>query len=155
MQLLLDDPTLSAMDRRRWEMAQSVLEELAVQGQSSEESDAEVPGSTTLFVTVPRYRRRVLGDLFADLDRAIELQTEKVQTEAGKRYRKRAAHIRVRSETKSEGKAISDLPLSCYHRKFIRSLNPVPLQMLNAKPKEIPLFDAWAATQGDSDSMDE
>lgn len=136
-------------------MAQNVIEELEVQGQSSEESDAEVPGSTTLIVTVPRYRRRVLGDLFADLDNEIELQTEKVQKEAGKRYRKRAAHVRVRTGTRSEGKVISDLPMSCYHRKFIRSLNPVPLQMLNAKSKEIPLFDAWAATQGDSDSMEE
>ncbi|KAF9042678.1 hypothetical protein BDP27DRAFT_1374301 [Rhodocollybia butyracea] len=76
------DDLCPASDQRKWEKVEFTLRELGTQGQSSKESDEEAV-EHQLNVTVPFFRRRILGPIFNELDeKTKELVKQKAkQTE--------------------------------------------------------------------------
>lgn len=156
--MILSQPNLSASDRRKWEKVEFALRELGAQGQSSEESDAESM-EHQLNVTVPYFRRRILGPVFHELDeKSKELQKQQAK-QTGQRSRSRPSIRRVRTQNRSERTVVHGLPRSFYHRRYIENLTPAVLQSLEingGRAEESQSLDPWAKTlQTDSDTGDE
>ncbi|KAJ4465789.1 hypothetical protein C8J55DRAFT_440499, partial [Lentinula edodes] len=89
----------STVETRNWQMTQNVLLECGIEGQSSDDTDpsadieADVPAA--LYTGVPHYRRRVLSDLFGDLDSKIRILNKRAARDVGKRLIRRPARIRI------------------------------------------------------------
>ncbi|THV01936.1 hypothetical protein K435DRAFT_654378, partial [Dendrothele bispora CBS 962.96] len=155
---LTKDHSLSPMDRRKWEMTSHVLDALNAEAMSSDctdsEADSETDGPLALFTTVPRYRRRILTPLFGELDKQIKASKKKQERILGKRPKNHPARVRVKTQAKNagHGKVPDNLPESCYHRQFLKGLDPVSLDEIKPVNTEVPIFDQWAATQENSDS---
>ncbi|KAJ3885425.1 hypothetical protein GG344DRAFT_59269, partial [Lentinula edodes] len=147
----------SAMDTRKWTRVQNVLLKCGIEAQSSDNTDAddEVNSPPALHTAVPHYRRRILGVVFEDLDIKIKELNRRVARDTGKRLIPKASRIRIRSGIRTKRTIACKLPESCYHARFVQSLDPLALENLGVKRVEIDLFDKWASAQGDSDSMEE
>ncbi|KAJ3933563.1 MAG: hypothetical protein NXY57DRAFT_891824, partial [Lentinula lateritia] len=146
----------STVETRNWQMTQNVLLECGVEGQSSDDTDPladfEADSPVALYTSVPHYRRRVLSEVFGDLDSKIRALKTRTARDIGKRLIRRPTRLRIRGQLKTERTVVRKLPESCYHRRYIQSLDPVALDELGMKRTEIHLFDKWANTQADSDS---
>lgn len=147
----------SSMDTRKWTMVQNVLLKCGIEAQSSDNTDAddEVNSPPALHTAVPHYRRRILGVVFEDLDTKIKELNRRVARDTGKRIIPKASRIRIRSGIRTKRTIACKLPESCYHARFVQSLDALALENLGVKRVEIELFDKWASAQGDSDSMEE
>ncbi|KAJ3888762.1 hypothetical protein F5879DRAFT_792778, partial [Lentinula edodes] len=149
----------SALDTRKWQMVQNVLLKCGTEAQSSDYTDSEADSESdipaALHTGVPYYRRSVLSHVFEDLDRNIKELNKRVARDTGKRIIPRATRVRIRTHVRTERTVVKKLPKSCYHRRYLESLDAIALDDLQVKMTEIDLFDQWADTQGDSDSMQE
>lgn len=155
---MLLSQTLPASERKKWEKVALALRELGNQGQSSEDSDEESIDHR-LNVTVPFFRRRILGVVFQELDETVKSLEKQQAKETGKRFQPRPSLPRYRTDIKSHRTVVKGLPRSFYHRRYIRHLHGSALQSLEIKgsagadPRSL---DPWAQTlQTDSDTEGE
>lgn len=153
---LLEDRSQTALARKKWEMILQLLQALAIEGQSSEDTDSENNLHPTqpaaLLIKVPHFRRRIIGELMEDLDRAVEQLRISQRRQSGIRAVPRPSRIRIRCGQVSYRTVQYRLPRPLYHRTYLRNLTK---SMLNkVKPKDVVVHHfAELADQVDSDSM--
>ncbi len=146
------------VDKKKWEGVENALLRLGVEAQSSDYTDPEAgpDEAPALLTTVPHYRRHIFSSVFEDLDQQSRQLKQKVAREAGKRIRQKPTRERIRTATKSRRSTAHKLPKSCYHRRFLHRLDPLTRDEMHIDETEVPVFDKWVNTLGDSsDSMEE
>ncbi|KAK1233797.1 hypothetical protein PQX77_003024 [Marasmius sp. AFHP31] len=148
LQEILKDKSLGEVERIKWKAVQTINKGLGADGQSSEDTDRDDVDLPRI-VTVPRYRRRIVSNLMGDLDSEMKKRAQKANTAV------HARRIRRRSEKVSDRppEAVPrNLPECCYHRRYLRHLDPLAKEELGAKKSDIPYLNGL--TQ-DSDSEKE
>jgi hypothetical protein len=127
------------------DMAKDILDELGIDGQSSEYTDDE--DSSALKVTVPRYRRKAISPLLHNVDE----QGRKAQTQLmrglGVRSYKKAVKKRRITEEVSTRKYMKGLPRSFYDPGFLAGLSVAESDLLSISDKPTPFFEEWAGVQ--------
>ncbi|EEB91882.1 hypothetical protein MPER_09691 [Moniliophthora perniciosa FA553] len=81
---LLKDTTLSSLQRKKWELLKDILDNLSNEAMSSEDTDYE-DRDLPLVTAIPYYRRRIIGDLFEELDTAWKVLQRRQAHASGKR----------------------------------------------------------------------
>ncbi|KAE9384702.1 hypothetical protein BT96DRAFT_841834, partial [Gymnopus androsaceus JB14] len=153
---LLEDRSQTALARKKWEMILQLLQVLAIEGQSSEDTDSENNLHPTqpaaLLIKVPHFWHRIIGELMEDLDRAVEQLRISQRRQSGIRAVPRPSCIRIRSGQVSYWTVQYRLPCPLYHCTFLRNLTK---SMLNkVKPKDVVVHHfAELVDQVDSDLM--
>ena len=142
-------------DRKKWGRVEAVLCDLGELGQSSDDTDTEVEGSS-LVNTEPYGRRRFLSRVLADLDESISKLEAKIAAQHGKKHLAHPLQARRRTSRRAQFKAIIGLPRPLYHRRFLARLTPASVEKLEVNDKRLPHlpdFENWAlAEQANSDS---
>ncbi|KAK7029031.1 hypothetical protein VNI00_014741 [Paramarasmius palmivorus] len=148
------------MDKAKWQMVKNVLDNVEADAMSSDNTDTEENPATPnrldtpaqLLITVPHYRRRIISDLFDDLDASHKDFVVKEARKAGTRYMPKPTRLRVRTGVKSERTVARHLPGGLYHRNFLKRLTPREREAVAVKEGEVPFFDRWMANRVDADS---
>ncbi|KAJ8079401.1 hypothetical protein PM082_021909 [Marasmius tenuissimus] len=133
------------VDKVKWEMAKDIIEELDVDGQSSEYTDSE--DERGLKVTVPQSRRRVIGPVLHDVDVQGQELEKKARRIIGKRANPRPLKRRRITDEILERTIPSGLPLALYDPDFLASLPEDVQDGLRIKQTKLPLFEQWALAQ--------
>ncbi|KAE9390039.1 hypothetical protein BT96DRAFT_946429 [Gymnopus androsaceus JB14] len=101
---LLEDRSQTALARKKWEMISQLLQALAIEGQSSKDTDSEnnpyPTQPTALLIKVPHFRHHIIGELVENLDRAIEQLCILQWHQSGIHVVPRPSHIHIRSGQK-------------------------------------------------------
>lgn len=156
---LLQRPSTSPLQKKKWEMVSRLLDLLDIEGQSSEASDSEAETSpnqpSPLLIKVPFFRRRVISEYMEQLDTAIDTLRLQEARQAGKRVIPRPTRIRKRTTATSDRTVRHGLPKSCYHRRYLRTLVPSALAIVQPRDEPIPVFSEWAdRVDSDTEFMD-
>lgn len=141
-------------------MVSHLVKLLDIEGQSSENTDSEdeaIPNQPpSLLVKVPYFRRRVISEYMEQLDNAIDTLRVQEARQAGKRFVSRPSRIRKRITSASRRTVKHNLPKSCYHRRYLKTLIPSALAIVQPRDETIPLFSDWAdRMNSDTEVMDE
>lgn len=130
-------------------MAQDILTELGVDGQSSEYTDNEDEEGRDLKSLRPEYRNKAVDSILHDVDakgQALERdESKKLKSQPSK---KPAKSHRVSQEV-SPGPPVKGLPRYCYDTEYLSGLTGFQQEILGiSEEKRHPLFEEWAASEG-------
>ncbi|THU90383.1 hypothetical protein K435DRAFT_864324 [Dendrothele bispora CBS 962.96] len=132
-------------DRVQLEMAKDIVEELDVDGQSSEYTDNE--DMSGLKVLVPNFRRRAIGPLLHRVDEQARASEKQLRRSLGMRERNNAVKRRRITQEVSRRTVVKKLPQSYYDPGFLAGLSVAERELLVISDRQLTLFEEWAQMQ--------